>query len=171
MAVAPPTKRRADPMAAAAPPTNSNQSGSPPASLARCHLHIGAKEQIPKMKGVGPSTVSESTKKKRLIFQIPLLHPDSTKMFYGTTGVTISIWRIVEKQLTNFCHMFSQIVVWFVCKYSSISITPTNMQTNIFYLMEVIPNICSDLKAPIYPIAENILFCLMFSQIMVWLEK
>jgi hypothetical protein len=45
------------------------------------------------------------------------------------------------------------------------------MQTNIFYLMQVILNLCSDLKAPIYSIAENILFCLMFTQIVVWLEK
>jgi hypothetical protein len=63
--MAPPTKRRASPMAAAPPPTKSNQSGSPLASLARHRLQIGAKEQIPKIKGVGPSTVSESARKQR----------------------------------------------------------------------------------------------------------
>jgi hypothetical protein len=36
------------------------------------------------------------------------------------------------------------------------------MQTKIFYLIQVIPNLCTDLKAPIYPIAENILFVLFF---------
>jgi hypothetical protein len=40
--VAPPIKRIASP--ALAPPTKSNRSGSPPASLARRRLQIGAKE-------------------------------------------------------------------------------------------------------------------------------
>jgi hypothetical protein len=61
--VAPPTKRRASP--AVAPPTKSNQSGSPPASLARRRLQIGGKEQIPKMNGIRPSTVSVSARKQR----------------------------------------------------------------------------------------------------------
>jgi hypothetical protein len=61
--VASPTKRRAG--LAMAPPTKSNRSGSPPASLARRRLQIGAKEQIPKMNGVGPSTVSVSARKQR----------------------------------------------------------------------------------------------------------
>ena len=60
-AVAPPTKRRAGP--AVAPPTKSNQSGSPPASLARHRL--GGKDQIPKMNGIGPSTVTVSARKQR----------------------------------------------------------------------------------------------------------
>jgi hypothetical protein len=63
--VAPPTKRRAGPMAAATPPTSSNRSASPPASLAWRRLPIGAKEQIPKMQGVGHSTVSMSARKQR----------------------------------------------------------------------------------------------------------
>jgi hypothetical protein len=62
-AVAPPTKRIVGP--ALAPPTKSNRSGSPPASLVRRRLQIGAKEQIPKMNGVGPSTVSVSARKQR----------------------------------------------------------------------------------------------------------
>lgn len=62
-AVAPPTKRRAGP--AVAPPTKSNRSGSPPASLARHRLQIGGKEQIPKMNGIGPSTVTVSARKQR----------------------------------------------------------------------------------------------------------
>jgi hypothetical protein len=62
-AVALPTKRRAGP--AVAPPTKSNRSGSPPASLAQCRLQIGGKEQIPKMNGIGPSTVSVSARKQR----------------------------------------------------------------------------------------------------------
>jgi hypothetical protein len=57
-------ERRAGPMAAAAPPTKSNRSGSHPASLAWRHLQIGAKEQIPKLKGVGTSTVSVSARKQ-----------------------------------------------------------------------------------------------------------
>jgi hypothetical protein len=63
--VATPTKRRADAMAATPPPTKSNRSGSPPASLAQRCLSIRAKEQIPKMKGFGPSTVSVSARKQR----------------------------------------------------------------------------------------------------------
>jgi hypothetical protein len=62
-AVAPPTKRRAGP--AVAPSTKSNPSGSPPALLARLRLQIGVKEQIPKMNGVGPSTVNVSARKQR----------------------------------------------------------------------------------------------------------
>jgi hypothetical protein len=61
--VAPPTKQRAGP--AMAPPTKSNWSGSPTASLARRRLQIGGKEQIPKMNGIGPSTVSVSARKQR----------------------------------------------------------------------------------------------------------
>jgi hypothetical protein len=38
---------------------------SPPASLARRRLQIGAKKQIPKIKRVGPSTVSVSARKQR----------------------------------------------------------------------------------------------------------
>jgi hypothetical protein len=87
--VASPTNRIAGP--ALAPPTKSNWSGSPLASLARHRLQIGAKEQIPKMNGVGPSTVSVSARKQRWIFHIPLLHSDSTKMFYEMAGVTVSI--------------------------------------------------------------------------------
>jgi hypothetical protein len=62
-AMAPPTKRRAGP--AVVPLTKSNQSGSPPASLAQCRLQIGGKEQIPKMHGIGPSTISVSARKQR----------------------------------------------------------------------------------------------------------
>jgi hypothetical protein len=39
------------------------------------------------------------------------------------------------------------------------------METQIFYLMEVISKLCSDLKAPIYPKAENILFVLCFPKL------
>jgi hypothetical protein len=63
MVVVPPTKRRAGP--AMAPPTKSNQSGSPPASLVWHRLQIGGKEQIPKMNGMGPSTMSVSARKQR----------------------------------------------------------------------------------------------------------
>jgi hypothetical protein len=86
-AVALPTKRRVGP--AVAPPTKSNRSSSPSVSLARHRLQIGGKDQIPKMNGIGPSTVTVSARKQRWIFQIPLLYPDSTKMFYGTAGVTV----------------------------------------------------------------------------------
>jgi hypothetical protein len=48
-----------------APPTKSNRSGSPPASLARRRLQIGANEQIPKMNGVRPSTISVNARKQR----------------------------------------------------------------------------------------------------------
>jgi hypothetical protein len=65
MAVASLTKRRAGLMARAALPTKSNQSGSPPVSLAWHRLQIGAKEQIPKMKGVGPSTACVSARRQR----------------------------------------------------------------------------------------------------------
>jgi hypothetical protein len=61
--VAPPTKRIVGPVLA--PPTKSNRSGSPPALLVRRRLQIGAKELIPKMNGVGSSTVSVSAKKQR----------------------------------------------------------------------------------------------------------
>jgi hypothetical protein len=147
--VAPPTKRRAGP--AVAPLTKSYRSGSPPASLARLRLQIRGKEQIPKMNGIGPSTVSVSARKQRWIFQIPLLHPNSTKMFYGTAGVTVSIWTIVEKKLTDFCHMFSKIMVLF-CMQVILNLYQTNQHANLDFLSYGSHlKLCSDLKAPIYP--------------------
>jgi hypothetical protein len=148
-----------------APLTKSNRSGSPPASLARRRLQIGGREQIPKMNGIGPSTVSVSARKHRWIFQIPLLHPDSTKTFYGTAGVTVSIWTIIEKKLTDFCHMLSEIVVLF-CMQVILNLYQTNQHANPDFLSyRSHLKLCSDLKAPIYPKAENILFVLCFPKL------
>jgi hypothetical protein len=159
--VALPTKRRAG--AAVVAPTKSNRSGSPPVSLARRRLQIGGKEQIPKMRGIGPSTISVSARKQRWIFPISLLYPDSTKMFYGTAGVTVSIWTIVEKQLTDFCHMFSQIVVWF-CMQVILNLYQTNQYANLYFL-----SYGSHLKIMFRSEGSNLsksrkhTFCLMFS--------
>jgi hypothetical protein len=78
--VALPTKR-ASSMVAAVPSTKSNRSGSPPASLARCHLPIGAKEQIPKMKGVGPSTVNVAPKSRYEYFRSLAYIPIALRCF------------------------------------------------------------------------------------------
>jgi hypothetical protein len=86
-------------------------------------------------------------------------------MFYGTAGVTVSICTIVEKKLTDFYHMLSEIVVLF-CMQVILNLYQTNQHANPDFLSYGSHlKLCSDLKAPIYPKAESILFILCFPKL------
>jgi hypothetical protein len=155
-----------------APPTKSNQSGSPPVLLARRRLQIGEKDQIPKMNGIGPSTMTVSARKQRWIFQIPLLHPDSTKMFYGTAGVTV-------RQYLNNCREETDWFLSYIFQNCGIILYASNPQylsnqptcKPRFFILWKSSQIMFRSEGSNLSKSRKHTFCLMFSQIVVWLER